>query len=53
MNNNFTIKFYNRSIHFNIKTNSTILKLRNENLPYHTRVSRRQHMRVQRPPKIK
>jgi len=32
LDNNLTFKLYNRSIHFNIKTNSTLLKLVNEHL---------------------
>jgi hypothetical protein len=32
LDNNLTFKLYNRSFHSNTKTNSTILKLLNENL---------------------
>jgi len=48
LDNNLTFKFYNRSVHSNIKTYSTILKLANENLLCLTCVRRRQHMRVLR-----
>lgn len=45
LHDNFTFKFYNRSI----KTNNTLLKLVKENLPYHTFLRRRQHMLVRHP----
>lgn len=48
LDNNFTFKFYNRSIRSNIKTYSTLLKRLNVNLPCRTCVKRRQNMQVLR-----
>jgi len=45
----FLQKFDTGSVHSNIKTNTTLLKLANENLVCSMCLQRRQHMRVRRP----